>query len=323
MKKWIWIPVLVSLAFTPDSAWARRELLDQVIAVVNDEPVTQSELDVLLRPLYDQFREEYRGEELVVKINEARQKLLNQLIEDRLVYQEAVNQKVEVDQAEVDRAVAEFKKRFPNEMAMEEVLREQGLALTDLKERFRKQAMIRQLHNMEIRSKIVVSPKEIEEFYQKNPEKFSSRERLKTRSITVKKSYETREKGLTDEDAKKKILDIRAKILSGQDFASLAKESSEDVHAEKGGLSDWVERGTMIPVINDVIFALKLGEISDVIETPMGYHLFRVEEREQGSQKNLEEVREQIFEELFRQKGDERFYDWMQELKKNAYISIR
>lgn len=323
MKKWIWAVILLIVVSAPDSAWARRELLDQVIAVVNDEPVTQSELDVLLRPLYDQFREEYRGEELVVKLNEARQKLLNQLIEDRLVYQEAVNQKIEVDPSEVDRAVAEFRKRFPSEIAMEEVLREQGLALTDLKERFRRQAMIRQLHNIEIRSKVVVSPKEIEEFYQKSPEKFSSRERLKTRSITVKKSYETRENGTTDEVAKKKIADIRARILAGQDFASLAKESSEDVHAEKGGLSDWVERGTMIPVINDVIFALKLGEISEVIETPMGYHLFRVEEKEQGSQKSLEEVRDQIFEELFRQKGDERFYDWMQELKKNAYISIR
>lgn len=323
MKKILPVFLVLTCVLAPDSVWARKELLDQVIAVVNDEPVTQSELDILLRPLYDQFREEYRGEELVVKLNEARQKLLNQLIEDRLVYQEAVNQKVEVDASEVDNAVSEFKKRFKDEMTMDATLREQGLTLTDLKERFRRQAMIRQLHTMEIRSKVVVSPKEIEEFYQKNPEKFSSRERLKTRSITVKKSYEARDKGITDEEAKKKILDIRAKILAGQDFAALAKESSEDVHAEKGGLSDWVERGTMIAVIDSVIFNLKLGEISDVIETPMGYHLFRVEEREQGSQKKLEEVRDQIMDEIYRQKSEERFYDWMQELKKNAYISIR
>ncbi len=206
---------------------------------------------------------------------------------------------------------------------MDEVLREQGLSLSDLKERFRKQSMIRQLHTIEIRSKVVVSPKEIEEFYQKNSDKFSSRERLKTRSITVKKSYDAREKGLTDEEAKKKITGIRDKILAGEDFASLAKQFSEDVHAQDGGLSDWVEQGAMIPVINDVIFKLKLGEISDILETPMGYHLFRVEEREQGSKKTVEEVHDQIFDELFRQKSEERFYDWMQELKKNAYISIR
>ena len=315
--------ICLSLMIALPSAWAKKELLDQVIAVVNDEPITQSELDVLLRPLYDQYREEFRGEEMVVKLNEARQKLLNQLIEDRLVYQEAVRQKIETDQSEIDKAVTEFKKRFPNEDTMDEVLREQGLSLSDLKERFRKQSMIRQLHTIEIRSKVVVSPKEIEEFYQKNSDKFSSRERLKTRSITVKKSYDAREKGLTDEEAKKKITGIRDKILAGEDFASLAKQFSEDVHAQDGGLSDWVEQGAMIPVINDVIFKLKLGEISDILETPMGYHLFRVEEREQGSKKTVEEVHDQIFDELFRQKSEERFYDWMQELKKNAYISIR
>lgn len=322
MKKVLFF-ILLALTLAQESAWARKELLDQVIAVVNDEPITQSELDILLRPLYDQYREEYRGEELIVKLNEARQKLLNQLIEDKLVYQEAVNQKVEIDPAEVDKAVGEFKKRFKNEIEMDAALRDQGLTLTDLKERFRRQAMIRQLHSQEIRSKVIVSPKEIEEFYQKNPEKFASREKIKTRSITVKKSYEAREKGLTDEAAKEKIAGIRLKISAGEDFAALAKKNSEDVHSDKGGLSDWIERGSMIPVIDEVIFKLKLGEISEIIETPMGYHLFRVEEREQGSQKKLEEVRDQILDELYRRKSEDRFYDWMQDLKKNSYISIR
>ena len=323
MKSYIFLSVLLaSFLFSP-RAWSERELLDRVIAVVNDEPITQSELDMLLKPVFDQFRQEYRGEELVIKLNEARQKLLNQLIEDRLVFQEAESRGIEVDPAEIDQKMIEFEERFTDEMTMEDMLESEGITMNSIRERFRKQAMVRQLHNMEIRSKIVISPKEIEEYYQKNEEKFAQQERIKVRSITIKKSYEAREKGLVDEQARRQMDEVRTKLLAGEDFSKLARENSQDIHAEKGGLSDWLEPGTMIPVIDKIIHSLQLGEISDVIETPMGYHLFRVEEKQQGSKMALSEVREEIMSLLYQQKSEERFYDWMQELKRDAYISIR
>lgn len=315
--------LLILLGSCPLARGAERELLDQVIAVVNDEPITQSELDVLLRPLYEQYRQEFQGEELVMRINDARRKLLNQLIEDRLVIQEATKKEIHVDAAEVDEDMDKFKARFPNETAMEDLLKEQGISLNDIRKKLEKQAMMRQLHNQEIRAKVVVSPMEIEEYYKQNATKFDQEPRIKVRSITVKKSYEARDKGIVDEEAKMKIAEIRKRLLSGEDFGVLAKQFSEDVQAANSGLSDWIPHGSMIPVIDEVIFSLKLGEISQVIETPMGYHLFRVEEKEPSIKHTLEDVRDKIFGELYQQKSEARFNEWMQELKRNAYISIR
>ncbi|MDP3921512.1 MAG: peptidyl-prolyl cis-trans isomerase [Candidatus Omnitrophota bacterium] len=299
------------------------ELLDRVIAVVNDEPITQSELDVLFRPIYDDYKNEIRGEELMVKLNDIRRKLLNQLIEDRLVFQEAEDRKLEVDPSAIDKQVQEFKKRFLEADAVESALASQGLTMRDVRDRFRRQEMVRQLHDMEIRSKVVVSPAEVEEFYYANQSEFSDEERIKVRSITIKKDEEAREKGLKDEEARSLIEDLRSRILLGEDFGALAREFSQDIHAADSGMSEWLTRGSMIAVIDDAIFKMKQGEISDFIETPMGYHMFRLEEKHEGHQRDLEEVRDEIFAHLFRQKAQERFQEWMLELKRGAYISIR
>lgn len=303
---------------------AESQLVDQVVAVVNDEVITQSELDTLLRPIYMEYKKDYPDQnQLMQMMSEARQKLLNQLIEDRLVYQEAKSQKIEVDEVTLDQDIEEFKSRFKTESELEDALHQDGLNFNEMRERFRKQAMIRQLHDKEVRSHVVVSPLEVERYYKDHPEKFSGKDQIRVRSITVKKDEEISAKGLKDEAAKNLIEDLRKKIIAGKDFAELAKRFSEDTSAKEGGLGDWIEAGQMIPVIDDVIFKLKKDEVSQVIETPMGYHIFRLEERKEQYAKKFEEVRDQIYGMLFQQKSIERFQEWMKDLKRNAYISLR
>ncbi len=128
---------------------------------------------------------------------------------------------------------------------------------------------------------------------------------------------------MVDEEALAKIQEVQQRLDNAEDFSVLAKKYSEDTSAAKGGLSDWIPQGTMIPAIDEVIFSQKVGELSDIIETPMGYHLFRVEEKQEGYRRSLDEVRDEIRNELYAKKSEERFYDWMQDLKSNAYISIR
>ena len=315
---------LFLLLLLASPAWGtERQLLDQVVAVVNDEPITQSELDILMRPLYEQYKQDFKGQRLVDELTEARHKLLSQLIEDKLVFQEAKTQNIEIDEGELDDEIKEFKKRFPNEDALEEALKKEGLTLNDMRERIRRQQMIRKIQDIEIRSKIVVSPLEIQDYYDKHKEDFSSQEKLRVRSMTIKKGQDAREKGLTDETAKNRIEEMRRKVLSGSDFGVLAKTNSEDSSAKTNGLGDWVKRGEMIAVIDDLIFKLPKGEISQIIETPMGYHFFRVEEKKSSDKKNLEDAREEIHSMLYNQKARQRFQEWTEQLKRNAYISVR
>ncbi len=318
---------LIGMAFlvlNPPLGWAtERQLLDQVVAVVNDEAITQSELDVVLKPLYEEYRKHYMGESLMKALNEARQKILSQLIEDRLVFQQAKTQGIHPPDSEIEEKLTDFKTRFKDSQEMDSVLQAEGLSLTDVRKRIERQAMIRELQDMEIRSKIVISPTDVEAYYRDHPEEFTSPERLRFRTLTVKKNEEARTKGITDESARTKIEELRRWILSGDDFGTLAEKNSEDSSARQKGLGDWVEPGSMIPDINDVVFSLPVGEVSRVIETPMGYHLFRVEEKEEAHSKTLDQAREEIFAKLYKEKVRNRFQSWMEDLKREAYISIR
>ena len=327
MKKLLFLIILfgaVSLQTMPVFAEGeQRQLLDQVVAIVNDDPITQSELDVTMRPIYDDYRSQYSGQALMEALTEARRKLLNQMIEDKLVYQEAKNQKIDPDIDEVDKQIEDLKSKFKSKTDLQDTLAKEGMSLSAMRERLEHQSVIQHLHEMEVRAKVVVSPLEVEKFYEDHTEDFSSDESIRVRSITIKKNEEAREKGLTDETAKAKIENLRKRALAGQDFQSLSTEFSEDTSAKNGGLTDWIKRGDMIAEIDQVIFSLKPGQMSDVIETPMGYHLFRVEEKKNKQKKSFNEAREIIYQKIFREKSMKRFQEWMQELKRNAYVSIR
>ncbi len=323
MKKVILLSFIFWMGFFPAALIAETQLLDQVVAVVNEEPITQSELDILLRPIYDTYKKEYQGQDLFRKLTDARRKLLSQLIEDRLVYQEAKKLNIEVDEPDIERRIEKFKSRFKNTQEMEELLKHQGMSLNFIRDRFRRQAMIERLQDQEVRAKVVVSPVEIESYYNEHPDEFSQSDSIKLRTITLKKNDEAKEKGIKDEEAWRKIEAIHKKVLGGASFADLAKQDSEDSHALEGGLAGWIEKGDMIPEIDQVIFSQKPGTISEMIETQMGYHLFWVEEKKPGHRRTLEEVRDEIHTRLYREKSETRFDEWLKELKQTAYISIR
>ncbi len=322
MKKPLILLIILTF-FSAPSARADRQLLDQVVAIVNDDPITQSELDGVMRPVYEDYKSQYSGQALMEAMVDAKRKILNQLIEDKLVYQEAIAQKIEPNEAEVEGMLGDFKKKFKSDMDMEDALSKEGMSFQALRERLERQSVIRHLQDMEVRAKVVVSPLEVEEFYAQHADEFSSEGTVRVRSLTVKKSEEAREKGLTDETAKNKIEKLKKRISDGEDFGVIAQDSSEDTSAKMGGLSEWIRPGEMIPEINQVIFSLKPGQISDVIETPMGYHIFRLEEKKEKFRKTLEEAKPLIYDRLFREKSMKRFQEWINSLKRNAYISIR
>ncbi len=302
---------------------AKQELLDRVIAVVNDDVITQSELDGLLRPLYEQYMRDYSGQTVMKMLAEAQDKLLSQLIEDRLVYQEAVKKKIDVSEAEIEREMAGFRQKFGSDAKLEEALRSENISIKDLQEKVKKQAIVRKLHEIEVRSKVVVSPKEVEAYFAEHQKEFAAPEQIRITSLTIKKSDEARAKGIADEAAQARLKALQERAQKGEAFDKLIEENSEDKHADQGGKGSWILRGQMIPAVDEIIFKTPAGQMTDVIETPIGYHLFKVVEKQASVQKTFDQVREQIHEDLFRQKSEARFTRWMEDLRKSAYISVK
>jgi len=323
MKYLLLIPVMLLILAIPFACAAEQELLDRVVAVVNDEVITQAELDTFLRPIYEQYSKEYSGTELTRVINEVRQKILGQMIEDKLVYQEAVAMGIEIKEEDEEKEFQAFKAKMEKPGSLDDMLAQEGLTMKSLRERLKKQAMVRQLQDREIRSKVIVSPAEIEDFFKNNPDKFKSKERVRVKSLTIKKSEEARAKGLTDEKAKQRIELLAQRVQLDRNFDQVVKDLSEDSHAQEEGAGEWIERGVMIESVDEVIFKTAVGKITGVVETPIGYHLFRIEAKEPEQVRTFEEVKEQIAGYLFQEKSNVRFRDWMQEIKKAAYISIK
>lgn len=323
MKRLFLISLMFFALAIPFAHAAAEELLDRVVAVVNDEVITQGELDVFLRPVYAQYSKEYSGPELVKIVNEVRQKILSQMIEDKLVYQEAVAQGIEVKDEDVEKEFQMFKSKMDKPEALDEMLEREGLTLKALRERLKKQTMVRQLQDREVRSKVVVSPTEIEDFFKKNPDQFKAKARVRVKSLTIKKSEAARAKGLTDEKAKQRIELLAQKIQLNRNFDPIVKEFSEDSHAKQEEPGEWIERGAMIESVDEVIFKTPVGQITGVVETPIGYHIFRIEAKEPEKVRTFDEARDQIAGYLFQEKSTAKFREWMDEIKKAAYISIK
>lgn len=314
--------LLVALACAALAQPLAAEVVDRIVAVVNDEPITQDELDQFLGPLYEQYRKSFEGAELVDHLQEARRSLLNQLIEDRLVYQEAKRRGVVVDEWEIDDAVKDFEKQFESKEALEAFLTRQGMSVTKLRERYREQIAIRKLHQYEVRSRVVVSPQEVEAYFKDHAKEFGEPDQVRLLEICVKKDPEDAKPNPTKSPYERALAAVR-EVDGGGDFREVARARSEDSRAAEGGEMGWVKRGELVAAVEEKVFSLAPGQHSGIVEVPAGFHIFKVLEKKPGTVKPLEEVRSQVEGVLAGEKAQGRYKEWMERLKKNAFISVQ
>jgi len=292
------------------------EIVDKIEVIVNDEMITRREVDRLLAPVYEKYKTMYDGQALIQKISEARQKIIEQLIEDKLIYSEAKKYNISIDDKDIDEKIQETMKRAGGKEELEKALAEQQMTLKDLRARYKEQALSRRLIEQKVGSKIILTPVEIEDYYAKNIDRFAQPEEVLVRNIMIKPG---------DDPARAATLvrEISKRIKEGCDFGGLAKIYSQGPGADDGGLMGYVKRGEMMPEIDDAIFKLKEGEVSGVVQTAVGYHIFKVEEKKVGMVRSLKDARKDVEEALFMEKMNQKAKAWVNGLKKNAYIEIR
>lgn len=318
MKKFAVLILLYAVLLFP--ACLKAEIVDGIVAVVNNEVVTQAELNAILLPLYTQYKSTYSDEELLMKIDEAKKNILYKLIEDKLILQEAHKIGMPATDEEVAERLEQIKSQFSSSEEFKSALASQGLTVVDLKEKYREQLIKEKMVNREVRSRVSVTPIEIALFYEKNEDDFNLPAQVKVMTIMIRKSEADPE---SNTDSLKKIKMIELKIAEGEDFAKLAREYSQDPSAVDGGDMGYIGKGQMMKKIDEVIFSLQPGEISETIETPVGYHVFKIVEVKEAGAESFDEARMQIENYLFQEKAKERFDEWMTNLKENAYISVK
>jgi len=276
---------------------------DKIVATVNREIITQKDLDDFMNFMYLQLSAKYQGKELEDKMNGVKPDLLNRLIEDKLILEEAKKENIQVDEARVKAKISEIKSNYPSEAEFQDALVKQGLTQADIEKRIREQLLIFEIIDLQIRKKIIVSPKEVTDFYEEHKEEFVQLETRRVNSLITK-----------NEVLANKVI---SSLGQGANLDKISKEYSLELN-DLGA----VKKGQLVKEIEDVIFNMDVGSISKAIKVGDAYYIFKLGEILPLKKYNLVEVQEEIYYRLYELKMQEGLTRWLEDLRKKAYVEI-
>jgi peptidyl-prolyl cis-trans isomerase C len=289
--------------------------LPDVLARVNGQPVTKADFDRLVKNV-----EAGRGPIPADKRDEVLRSVLDQLITYSVLKQEAAARKLTVSDADVDAQVAQMQKQFPSEAEFNTALAARNATVAQLKADARVDMAINKMMEAELASTTAATDADAQDFYTKNPDKFKQGETVRASHILVK--VEESADDAMKKVARSKIDAVLKRAKAGEDFAALAKENSADGSAAQGGDLGFFPRGQMVPAFDQAVFALKPGEISEVVTTQFGYHIIKLTEKKEASTIPLETVKPRVLEFLTNQKKQQRVDSFINEAKKRAKIEV-
>ncbi len=288
-------------------------VLPAVVARVNGVDIPADELEKAVRNLEANVGQPIPAE----RRNEIYRGILDQLVDQRLLEQEAASRSIKATDAEVAAGIDQMKQQAPSPDAFAKALASRKLTEADLRAEARQRLTVDKLLTAEVEPKAVVTEADIADFYKKNPQFFMQQEALRASHILIKADSAEAKPA-----AKAKADDLLRQIKGGADFAALAKQHSNDGSAAAGGDLGFFPRGQMVKAFEDAAFALKPGEVSGVVETEFGYHIIKAAEHRTARTVPLAEVSDRIAQALRQQKQQQLAQEFVQSLKGKAKVEI-
>ena len=324
MKRLLTLTLALTLAST---AFAQQsEVIDGIAAVVNGDVITYSDVRELIGSRERALRSAYQGAEAETKIKEMRLAALKDLIDRQLILQEFKKKEkdgVTIPQYLIDDNVAQvIRTDFGGDRsAFVRTLKSQGYTVTKFKEVQRDIIIVRAMKSQFVKDDFVISPTQIQNYYDKHKEEYSTPEEIKLRMIVLREGDDS---DTGPAGGKKEMAgEIRGKLTAGADFGRMAQMYSEDPDTQKAdGDWGWVNRKTLSEELTNHAFALRAGEISNVIQVGSSYYIMMVEARKNAAIKSISEVRDQIEQNLSNQEKNKALQRWLDTLRQSAYIKI-
>jgi len=245
---------------------------------------------------------------------------VEQLISAELLYQAATKHEPKDLAKQVDAKVAQGKARFKDEQTFTKAIKDLEMDEKDLREYTRRDLVISNFVETTFVSKATVSEAETRAFYDTNPEKFKRDEAVKASHILI--GVDAKASAADKKKAQDKAIKLRKELAGGADFAALAKGNSTCPSSAQGGDLGFFGKGQMVPAFEKAAFALKPGEISDVVETQFGYHIIKVTEKKPAEKAEFKDVKTKIEEFLKGQKVNEAIQKYLADARKSAKIEI-
>lgn len=299
---------------------AETMTIDSYAAMVNNRIITAAEVMGLVRPVEQQLRDTYKGKELKEKIDELYKKGTDSLIERALILEEFDKQGGKIPDQAVDDHINEIiREKFNNNRAeFLKALAEERLTIDEWREETKERMIVTYFRRKEVNDKVFVSPNAVKDAYNASIEKYRVPETVQIRMIIL-------HKGTNDVDQAAKLQEaqrIRERLLAGEDFATLAKNTSEGSKAAQGGDMGWIEPSSLRKELNEVAARLTAGQLSDVIDTGDELYILRLEGRKEASVTPFEQVAKEIEDDLKKQENERLYTAWIARLKKKYYVKV-
>lgn len=295
--------ILVGLLVVASGAWAAEpskqdegEVMNAIVAIVNNEPVTQLEVTALVAEFYRTAPNMTPAEH-----DAAWARARETLVEQKLLVQEARRLNVPVDAEEVNDEV--------------ERLRKMGVDAEGRRDLIRERLMVSMML-ARLQSARAVTPRDVADYYEKHRDDFVLRERRHVFVIGIYASSFGGDKGA----ARLRAREVLGRLKKGEDFGTLAKKHSDGAFADKGGDYGWIEKGALVGSLDEVASKLKPGDVSGLVETKDGYLIVKVEGVQPASRQSLAEARPKIQQRLLGQARQERRRQLTDRLKRSASI---
>lgn len=296
---------------------SKKDSTAKKVAVVNGTTILKQDFDRAMIGVSQRLSSMGKNPE-GAELEKLKLEILENIIGGELLYQDAQKKGVKVEDGKVNQEFDNLKQKFPSPEVFTNWLKEMDLNEKAIKADFRKRMVVQQLIEKEFSSKVSIADPEVKTFYDSNPQFFQKSDEVKASHILVRVPADANE--TTKKEARKKIESVQSKIKAGGDFAALAKEQSDCPSKEKGGELGFFGRGQMVPPFEKAAFALKPGEVSDIVETEFGYHLIKAQEKKPASTVEFDEVKGQIKQMLTQEKLQKEIILLVEKLKKNAKV---
>jgi peptidyl-prolyl cis-trans isomerase SurA len=308
-----WIPglallgaLLLYMVIIPASA--RSAVRDRIVAVVNTEVITQTELEEEVNELKSQVRKRFNGTELQQRLRQIDYMGINRMIERKLQIQIAKRRGIKVSDDEVKDAIARLRRlgESPNENDPKE--------MSSIKDQLTAMRII----NQQVRSSLMVSEEEMRRFYEQHRERF-----LLPSEVRISQIFIALGPGTEMLQVREKAQRIYALLKQGERFEELASQYSEGPEGRRGGNLGFMRVADILPQLQKAIQALTPGQTSEPIASPVGMHIIRLDEQKAAQYRPFEEVREDIRNAVFQIKSEDAYQAWIKDLKDQSYIEVR
>lgn len=292
---------------------------NRIVAIVNSDVVTLFELNERIRLMTRKDPAALKRQDQK-KFMQIRQQVLDLLIEEKLAKEKVKELGISVDGKEVDAAIERIKKN--NSITQDDLvtaLKKDGMTFEEYRGTIRGQIERMRLINSEVQSKILIRDEAIRVYYESNKAEFVVDEEVHLASIFIV--------GPVEIPGQKRALHLRAvsiveRIKTGEDFAQLAREHSKGPGADEGGDLGRFKTSQLNETLRGALAGMSAGDVSDPISIPTGYQIIKIIDKKEGKTRSAEEVRDAIFEILYREEMEKRYIAWMKELRDRSYVKI-